>query len=148
MFRRKRQSLQTLVWNLGWLVLSCIGCSRDFPLQEVTYPASGSITYQGRPIPNVEISLFPEDPEFADRVRPKARTDEAGRFILWTYTPGDGVPSGSYKVTAIRQELTLSKGTIVARPNELPPKYSSRDTTPLKVQIAKGKNEIPTIEIR
>ena len=147
MLFQNRFSPRQVPWILVGLIPIMAGCAQDFPCQEATYPVSGNVTYHGRPLSKVEICFFPDDPNLVDRVRPRGKTDEKGRFILWTYVPGDGAPVGTYKVTAIQQEVTVSKGTIAVKPNELPPKYSSWSSTPLKVQIGKGKNEIPTIEI-
>ena len=106
------------------------------------------MTLKGRPISDVELSFFPEDKSFPDSIRPRAKTKEDGTFAAWTHVEGDGVPVGSYKVTLIHNEVAVSKGTIVAKPNDLPSKYSARDTTDIVVQIKEGKNEIPTIELK
>jgi len=112
------------------------------------YPTTGQVTFKGRPISDVELSFFPEDESFPDSVRPRAKTKEDGSFVAWTHVQGDGLPVGSYKVTLIHNAVALSKGTIVAKPNDLPGKYSMRDTTDIRVQINAGKNEISTIELK
>jgi hypothetical protein len=61
---------------------------------------------------------------------------------------GDGAPAGNYKVTVVHNEVAVSKDTIVAKPNDLPEKFSKRDTTNIQVQIVAGKNEIPSIDIK
>ena len=126
---------------------SLAGCSPT-PVWEATHPTTGQVTLKGRPISDVELSFFPEDKSFPDSIRPRAKTKEDGTFAAWTHAEGDGVPVGRYKVTLVHNEVAVSKGTIVAKPNDLPTKYSTRDTTDILVQIKEGKNAIPTIELK
>jgi hypothetical protein len=128
--------------------LSFPGCSGGSNPWEQTHPASGTITFKGKPVVDAEISLFPEDTSCPDSVRPKAKSTDGGKFVVWTYNPGDGAPEGTYKVTAIHQEVAVSKDTIVAKPNDFPEKYSKRDSTPLTIRITKGQNNIPEIQIK
>ncbi len=124
------------------------GCSGGKAAWEKTHPVSGIITYKGKPIVDAELSFFPEDKTFPDTVRPKAKSAEGGKFTVWTYAQGDGAPEGSYKVTVIHNEVAVSKDTIVAKPNDLPAKYSRLDATDIVVKIVAGQNEIPTIELK
>lgn len=123
------------------------GCAKSEPW-ETTQPAVGKITLKGRPIANADLAFFPEDDAFPTAVRPRAKSTEDGKFIVWTYTQGDGVPAGSYKVTVVHHEVGVSKNTIIAKPNDLPKKYSTLQTTDIVVKIADGQNEIPTIDLR
>ncbi len=125
-----------------------VGCSKAKPVWEFTQPTAGQVTFKGKPIANAELSFFPEDPSFPESVRPRAKTSADGKFIAWTYVEGDGLPKGSYKVTIIHHEISVSNETIVAKPNDLPIKYSKRDTTDVVVQIKDGKNELPVIELK
>ncbi len=129
------------------LVIGTSGCKQQ-PAWEVTHPATGTIKFKGRPLENAELALFPTDGSFPDTVRPKARSGADGQFVIWTYAEGDGAPAGTYKVTAVHHEVGVSKDTVVAKPNDLPAKYSKRDTTDLEITIAPGKNELPAIEIK
>jgi len=112
------------------------------------YPANGQVTFKGRPISDAELTFFPEDKSYPDSVRPKAKTTADGTFVAWTNAQGDGVPAGNYKVTIVHNEVSVSKDTIVAKPNDLPIEYSKRDTTDIQVQIASGKNAIPAIALK
>jgi hypothetical protein len=134
---------------LGLLITSILcGCSGGKPVWEQTHPASGMVTYKGRPIVDAELIFFPEDKSFPETVRPKAKSTEGGKFIVWTYIQGDGAPEGSYKVTVVHNEVAISKDTIVAKPNDLPVKYSKLDSTDIVVKIAAGQNEIPAIDLK
>lgn len=128
------------------LVLSVLhtaaGCKARNAWEE-TQPASGTIRFKGKPIENAEITLFPTDATFPESVRPRGRSTKDGKFVLWTYQEGDGVPAGTYKVTVVHNEVSVSKDTIVAKPNDLPAKYSKRDSTSLEITINKGNNDVP-----
>ena len=125
-----------------------IGCSPDKSGWEVTHPASGVITYKGQPIVDAEVAFYPEDQSAPDTVRPRAKTTEGGKFEVWTYTHGDGIPAGNYKVTVVHNEVSVSKGTIVAKPNSLPAKYARVATTQLTVPITAGPNDLQTIDLK
>lgn len=124
------------------------GCSKGKAPWETAFPVSGVLTFKGRPVANADIALFPEDGSFPSTVRPKAKSAADGKFVVWTYAEGDGAPAGSYKVTVVHQEVGVSKDTIVAKPNDLPEKYSKVNTTDLKVQVVAGPNDIPPIDLR
>lgn len=145
--RRYRLSLRRLAAVL-LLPLAISGCSKGGSPWEKTYPVSGVVTYKGQPIVDAEISLFPEDKDAPETVRPKAKSTEGGKFVVWTYNPGDGAPAGNYKVTVVHNEVTVSKDTIVAKPNDLPQKYASRETTDLQLQITAGPNESSTLSLK
>jgi hypothetical protein len=136
------------VVNIAVLVLANIAGCAPAPTWEVAHPTTGQVTLKGRPAADVELSFFPEDPSFPDTVRPRAKTKEDGSFVAWTYVQGDGVPAGSYKVTLIRNSVAVSKDTIVAKPNDLPAKYSMRDSTDLSVKIVAGKNELQPFHLK
>ncbi|HAV31590.1 MAG TPA: hypothetical protein DC058_01635 [Planctomycetaceae bacterium] len=122
------------------------GCSEK-PAWEVSYPAAGLLTFRGRPVPNADIVLFPEDSTWPETVRPRARTKEDGTFEVWTSEPGDGAPAGSYKVTLVRTEVGFSKGAVVAKPNDLPRKYERPDSSDLRVTIAPGESKVLAISL-
>jgi hypothetical protein len=137
-------------WRM-WIFLCglvfAVGCSNAQPWEK-TNPASGAVSWKGQPVADADITLFPIDSTIPDTVRPQAKTVKDGKFVLGTYTNGDGVPAGTYKVTLVRQQVAVSKGTIVAKPNDLPGAYAKRDTTPLRITICEGQNVLPAFELR
>lgn len=133
-----------MIASVAW----CSGCSDGKPVWEQPQPTSGVVKFKGRPLKDAEITFFPEDPSFPETVRPQARSGDDGKFVAWTYTPGDGVPAGRYKLTVIHQQVAVSNGTIVAKPNDLPAKYALRDSTDLMVDIAQGHNELTEINLK
>lgn len=127
----------------GLIVSLLAGCSGKEPW-ETPYPARGTVTFKGKPIPNAELSFHPEDDLVAEMVRPWAKTDETGEFVVSTFNKGDGAPPGRYKVTAVHHEIVISKaGGMGVKPNNLPKKYASRETTDLVVEIAAGESTLP-----
>ena len=137
----RHRALVLLMLNLTAILA---GCSKPSSW-EATHPVTGTVTFRGKPVSDVELSFFPTDPNAPDTVRPKAKSTEDGKFIAWTYTRGDGVPAGSYKVTAVHHAIGVSRDTLVAKPNDLPAKYSKLETTDLQFEIKEGHNEIPPI---
>lgn len=133
--------------TLSFLLLGSVGCISSSKPWEVVHPASGTIEFKGKPVENAEITFFPTDSSVPDSVRPKGKSTADGKFVLGTYSQSDGAPAGKYKVTVIRNEVSISKDTIVAKPNDLPVKYSALNTTDLVIEIAAGTNEIPTIKL-
>ncbi len=115
---------------------------------EKTHPVSGSVTLKNSPIANADLAFFPVDEAAPETVRPKAKTGEDGTFQAWTYEQGDGLPAGNYKVTVVRNEVTVSRDTIVAKPNDLPAKYAKKDSTDIVVEIKAGENALPAIELK
>lgn len=143
------RSLEPVILYLGIVIMaSAVGCGKGLEPWEVTQPVVGAITYKGKSISDAELAFFPLEPSYPETVRPKAKSGDDGKFAVWTYQKGDGIPPGDYKVTVVRHPLAVSQGTIVAKPNDLPAKYSKKDTTDLKVQIEPGKHELPTLELK
>lgn len=135
---------------LSGLVLSLAfsGCGRAKQPWETAVPVKGKVLHKGKPVANAEISLFPEDESLPDSVRPRAKSDQNGEFVVWTYETGDGAPAGSYKVTVVHHEIAVSKDTLVTKPNDLPRKYATRDSTDLQVTIGKQPTELPPLELK
>ncbi len=141
---------RTRKWFLGGGLLVAIllaGCAEQEPW-EATQPTVGTITLKGRPLANAELAFFPEDETVPTLVRPRAKSTEDGKFTVWTYAQGDGAPLGRYKVTVVHHEVGLSRGTIIAKPNDLPKKYAKLQTTDILVHVAEGQPELPSIELR
>lgn len=148
MNRIKNNSLHLPIYFIAVLSFSFSGCSSSKKPWEFTHPATGSIEYKGKPIEAAELTLFPLDPSIPESVRPKGRSTADGKFELGTYAQSDGAPAGKYKVTVVRNQVAVSKNTIVTKPNDLPVKYSNLSSTDLVVEIVAGKNEIPALLLR
>ena len=145
----RNNAVRLLGWTAAFMAISIpCGCGRNKPVWEVTQPISGEITLRGKPIVDAELNFFPLDEDFPIAVRPKAKSTEEGKLSVWTYVKGDGLPVGSYKVTVIHNEVATSNGTIVAKPNDLPVKYSRFDSTDIVVHVVPGQTELPAIDLK
>jgi hypothetical protein len=74
------------------------GCSKSRPQ---TYPVTGTLTLQGKPVAGAAITFVPtgEEGEAASAI-----TDSAGKYALTTWAAGDGARPGEYRVKVSKQE--------------------------------------------
>jgi hypothetical protein len=68
-------------------------------------------------------------------------TDQRGRFQLSTYRRFDGCTTGDFVVTVMRTGKAYYDWEETDRP-QLPEKYHKPETSPLKVTIKEGSNDI------
>lgn len=124
----------------------CCGCGGK--PWETVYVAKGVIKHKGKPVKDAEIRFFPVNTEYPESVRPWAKSNENGEFVLSTYDRDDGAPTGAYKVTVVHHEIVVKGDSMMAKPNSLPKKYATKDTTDLTVEISKGETAIPPLELK
>jgi hypothetical protein len=137
----------TVLAGLLSVALLC-GCGGGSKPWETVHPAKGVVLKKGKPIKDAELLFFPQDELVPESVRPRARTTENGEFVVSTYGTGDGAPAGSYKVTVIHHEVVIQKETVATKPNDLPKKYASPETTDLTIEIAAGENELAPLDLK
>lgn len=142
MFRRVPLRLCLIISTVA------VGCGKGKNPWDTVYPASGVVTYQGKPLVGAQITLIPEDSGVPSSVRPTATTDEDGSFHLGTYSKSDGAPAGSYKVLALHYPIVGSKENPSAGPNDLPKKYASQSTTDLKIEVTPDGAEPAELTLR
>ena len=69
-----------------------------------TFPVSGTVTLDGKPVPNATVTFVPVERE---STRPAfGMTDEEGAYVLTTYQQGDGAVAGEFKISVLRREAT------------------------------------------
>jgi hypothetical protein len=131
------------VLGLALLFPACGGRSGRQPV----YPVHGQVHYAGKPVPGAQVILHPLTEDDKDHpVRPLGQVDADGSFRLTTYDAGDGAPAGSYAVTvSLLQKPRGVEGDLAQ--NLLPPRYANPQTSPLKVDIARGTNELPPFQL-
>ena len=102
-----------------------------------TQPARGKVLFEGEPVAGAQLVLQSLDKgPSADAI-----TGADGTFVLSTYTADDGAPAGEYAVTLVwRKPLYDASGK--PGKNLLPARYARKDTSPLKVVIKSGKNDL------
>ena len=115
-------------------IIGCGGTSGDLP---GTAPVTGTVTYNGDPVPNAHVMFYPEDGE-----KPAVgTTDESGKYTLTTFNEGDGAIPGTHTVTVTAYDNS-SEG--VSMNSLVPDKYGIQTSSPLKVTVKDGDmNEIP-----
>jgi hypothetical protein len=137
----------------GMGLLLVLGCGDDSGLAK-RYPVSGTVTYNGAPVPKGNINFVSATPTG----RAATGEIENGKITLTTATSGDGALPGSYKVTIISQDMDTSKlqaeskggqfrhgsdemiKAQKAAKNLVPPKYKLADTTDLTAEVKAEAN--------
>mgnify|MGYP001412471187 CR=1 FL=1 len=87
--------------NAAIVAVSCLGCGGSAGLDGLV-KASGTVTYQGKPVEGATVSFRPVNGKRAA----SGRTDAQGRFHLTSLHPGDGAFPGAYKVAISKIEDT------------------------------------------
>jgi len=135
------------------LVFLISGCGGGGPKPDLfeTVPAAGIVTYQGQPLEGHEVTFTQEGKRPA-----VGMSDKDGKFVLGTNAPGDGAPAGKHKVTVVFVPITpdsvsataeeMAKGA--SKPKvKIPVKYSSRDKTPLEIEVPSGGSSELKVEL-
>jgi hypothetical protein len=134
------------------IVIAFSGCGSSPDADRVqVFPTSGRVVYDGRPLAGAFVVLHPKGAGAAvGRAvpRPHAQATADGSFTVTSYESNDGAPVGDYTLTVELRPLVNHGGDVTAGPNTLPAKYSRAETSPLSVQIAEGRNDLPEIQIR
>lgn len=103
------------------------------------YPVRGKVVLDGKPIPDALVEFYPADKK-AGLPRADALADEDGSFVLSTYQAQDGAAAGEFAVTVVLRKV--GTGPEEPGPNLLPARYGKPETTPLKVRVQQGPNEV------
>jgi hypothetical protein len=133
----------------GLALLPVIGCGPDDGIGK-RYPVSGTVTYQGKPVPRGTVTFTPESTEG----RPAAADiDPDGSYTATTATPGDGMLPGKYRVSihAVESDMSVVKGKvggthrvdlIAKAPKKalVPSKYADPSTSQLTVEVKPESN--------
>ncbi len=125
------------------------GCSDSGPVADIveTVAASGTLTYQGKPLPGYQVSFQPVS---GDRPA-SAISDAEGTFVLGTNDASDGAVPGSHRVTVVwvapgddgMGEIIDDPEKLPKAPIEIPVKYHSVASSGLQVDIpANGNNDL------
>lgn len=130
------------------LLVSFAGCSEDsgpVAKEEPSVPASGVLTYRGKPLKHHRVVLMPED----GRRPATGLTDAEGKFVLGTDEPGDGAPPGRSKVSVVWEgpesageavdQSAIDDPAKMPRPDVvIPAKYNDPATSNLSAEISES----------
>lgn len=108
------------------------------------FPALGKVAFQGRPPVGATVVLHPVNAQ-NDDFAPTGVVKEDGTYAITSYDPDDGAPQGDYVATIEWYRFDKKLGGV--GPNVLPRKYASWKSSPIKVSISSGQNQIQPITI-
>jgi len=124
------------------LFLSIQGCGSADTLPE-TVPVSGTVTFEGDPVPFGTIALYPLDDDIDNRGRPPMGEISEGAFRLTTFRLNDGAIPGRYKVLVDCHSGGPSPENPRGKTNWIvPERYAVLETSPLEVEITPDGEEI------
>ncbi len=127
------------VWLLCAIGL-LVGCSKAGPS---TVPAGGIVNFKGKPIGKINVLLMPKA---SNGMAAEGTTDEAGKFTLMTYKPGDGAMVGEYTVSFkyVPDEIPVMPGMEGSKKvvSPIPEKYADPNKSgyTATIQTDKTKN--------
>lgn len=141
-------------------LVGCGGAEEELD-RPATQPVTGVVTLGGKPVAGAQVQFYSTAGGEAAH-NAFGRTDPEGRYNLTTFENDDGAVAGSYIVTVKKfdtppppqeeQEVSMenyvpptaqSQAAEAPPKNELPAQYANRQSTPLKVTVNEGDNEIP-----
>ena len=135
----RRSGLRHCVMMVASVVL--MGCGGDSDFIKAV-PASGTVTYNGKPIETGTIGFLPASG------RPASGQIKDGQFTLTTYDEGDGATPGKHRVVVSSTKQVPSKvnGADPETVYLIPQMYSSPSESYIDVEIPPEGNR--KIEIR
>ena len=129
---------------IGLLTPFLGGCGGDD--RKALYPTRGRvIDATGQPLGGATVLLHPVDTPNDNRHKPGGNADTQGVFVLTTYTENDGAPAGDYVATVVWKPAPKGPGD--DPPDQLKGKFRDPKTSPFKVTVKAGDNELPPIQI-
>lgn len=133
-----------LAWAL-LLIPAFVGCGEA---KVPVVPVTGKVTF-GKEIPvGAQIVLHAQGHSLPDDVAPTGRVKEDGTFAISIYGTDEGVPAGEYVATIQWYKIVKDRsGDSISGPNVIPKKYSSPETSPLKITVNNEPTTLPPIEI-
>jgi len=116
------------------VLIAAPGCSWKPADQPPLGRVRGTVTMNGRPLPNVEIVFAPQKGRVSE-----ALTDSAGGYELWYVSGTRGAKVGSHKVVIQYGETPADEPPATKRP-KIPAKYNTRSE--LRAEVKPGSNTI------
>jgi hypothetical protein len=115
------------------LAVIAVGCSGGGP---DIVPVSGTVTRNGKPVPNVTIYFQPTSG------RPSlGECDDQGRFKLRYTHDQDGAKVGMHSVYIVYFP-DVTRGAAPADFKEIAAKYSTPETSPLKIELKRREDNL------
>jgi hypothetical protein len=126
------------------------GCAGEG--REPVHPVSGQVFVKGKPAAGAQVIFYTDRKELKKPGLPipEGKVGDDGRFQLQTYAPGDGAPTGDYRVAIIWNEVVVDDPdpeSVVVR-DRLGNRYAVPDKSGLVAKVAEGNNEVPPFELK
>ncbi len=138
MLNRTTLSIPFTVLIAAVLITAGCGPTQQGPERLPTYRVQGLVTVDDLPAPGVMVHFHNvEAPEGVVEIyaaKPKAVTDGDGTFAMSTYTNGDGVAAGEYRVTFQWKKFDRLKNGYTG-PDQLGGKYADPETSEFTVTV-------------
>lgn len=129
---------------LAVAAIALAGCGKGVSVPS-TVPVTGVVTYKGKPLQGILVTLHAQGEEPTGAYIPAGQTGPDGKFTLSTGAPGNGAPSGDYVVTFTKPEIAppAKTASIETEIDAFGGKYSDPAQSQWKVTIADGENSLP-----
>ncbi|WP_010587966.1 hypothetical protein [Schlesneria paludicola] len=124
------------------LAVASLGCGNSGRVK--VYPASGTVSIDGKPARSVKLILQPKSIEAKAPPASGAVADDGG-FRLTTYQSEDGVAEGEYFVLVRSDPMKMAPVPTTGSLTIEIKRDSSGRVAPLKLDLASVKGEKPTI---
>jgi len=130
------------------VMLAVLGCGS--PGTAPTAPATGTVTYKGKPVEGVSVGFIPEKGRPASGL-----SDASGKFTVSTFKRGDGAVPGKHKVI-VAEAASSDPGPMPGMPGykeppakkaRFPARYSDVKTTSFSVEVTTGKKNEFTLDM-
>lgn len=135
------------------IAIASLGCTPAGPPGPEKLPvvqASGTVTYQGKPVADASVSFQHSE----GKVAATAKTDAQGKFKLSTYGTDDGAPAGKYRVTvAVSAVKEIEPGVLAPIPeggvqSPIPLKYANPAESDINVEIPAAGSSDLAVELK
>lgn len=136
---------------IGSLITFVLGCGGAGRPSIAVHRASGSVTWDGKPLEGASVQFHSVEPIKLDGketpVMPGAQSKSNGSFDVTTFRSGDGLPQGDYLVT-VSCENRSTKPKNGDYPELLPAHFQDPNKSGLKVTIKSGTNKLDPFELK
>lgn len=150
--------MKSILLYLLFAAVVLSGCGEGRP---DVYPATGSILFEGQPMPlGASVTFLPLG---GSGVATSGSVDAQGNLTITTFEDQPGLVAGKYRVVVYQviekePDQASADGEIRASPDadfiavkadqQIPKIYSDRNRSPLIITIEEGANDLGTIELK
>lgn len=129
------------------LATIAVGCGKESGPS--CYPVRGTVTFDGKPVPEAQIVFHPQGNWPAGVPRPIAQADEQGQFVMTTWQTGDGAPAGVYTVTVeLREPRQRGEETVRDGRNLLPARYAKPNNSDLRCDVREQQENVVSLALK